>query len=127
MSEIKSHPDIVKYRQLRDSLSQEVRHAFGSIKNAKAQGSKIYQLYKEAGDALQCSKVKLRKTTLKESRDQFFDTIDTQEVNEQLDLSLLDLNATEWMPSKVEHCLMKQKHVAGLLCQKPTHQASLED
>ena len=124
---IKTHPDIVKFRQLRDSLSQEARHSFGSIKNAKAQGSKIYQLYKEAGDALQCSKVKLRNTVLKESRKEFFDTIDTQEINQQLDLLLLDLNATEWTPPKVEHCLMERKRVAGLLCQQPTHQASLED
>jgi len=126
-SEIKTHPDIVKYRQLQDSLSQEARHAFGSIKNAKAQGSKIYQLYKEAGDALQCSKVKLRKTAVKESRNQFFDTIDTHEINKQLDLSLLDLNVTEWTPPKVEHCLTERKRVAGLLCQEPTHKASLGD
>ncbi len=127
MSEIKTHPDIVKYRQLRDSLSQEARHAFGSIKNAKAQGSKIYQLYKKAEDALQCFKVTLRKTAVKKSRDQFFDTIDTQEINEQLDMSLLDLNMTEWTPPKVEHCLTERKRVAELLCQEPTHEASLED
>jgi hypothetical protein len=45
----------------------------------------------------------------------------------QLDLSLLDLNATEWTPPKVEHCLTERNRVAGLLCQQPTHQASLED
>lgn len=84
-------------------------------------------MYKEAGDALQCAKVKLRTAKLKECRNEFFDTIDTQEINEQLDLSLLDLNATEWTPPKVEHCLTEQKRVAGLLCKQPTHQASLED
>jgi hypothetical protein len=84
-------------------------------------------LYKEAGVALQCAKVKLRTATLKASRNEFFDSIDTQEINEQLDLSLLDLNATEWAPPKVEHCLTEQKRVAGLLCQQPTHRASLED
>ncbi len=126
-SGMKTHPEVVKFRQLRDSLSQEARYAFGSIKNAKAEGSKIHDLYKEARDALQCTKVKLRTATLKESRNEFFDTIDTQEINKQLDLSLLDLNSTEWTPPKVEHCLTERKRVAELLSQKSTHQASLED
>jgi hypothetical protein len=52
IGEVKTHPDTVKFQQLRDSLSQEARHAFGSIKNAKAQGSIVYQLYKAASDAL---------------------------------------------------------------------------
>ncbi len=95
MSEIKTHSDIVKYQQLQDSLSQETHHAFNSIKNTKTQRSKIYQLYKKAENALQCFKVKLRKTAVKKFCDQFFDTIDTHEINEQLDLSLLDLNTTK--------------------------------
>src|SRR6202034_1281603 len=82
------------------------------------------QRLKEARDALQCAKVKLRTATLKESCNEFFDSIDTQEINEQLDLSLLDLNATEWTPPKVEHCLTERKRVAGLLCQQLTHRAS---
>lgn len=95
MSEIKTHSNIVKYQQLQDSLSQEACHAFSSIKNAKAQKSKIYQLYKKAENALQCSKMKLRKTAIKKSCDQFFNIIDTYEINKQLNLSLLDLNVTE--------------------------------
>jgi hypothetical protein len=120
LEEIKTHPDIVTCRQIRDNLSQEARYAFGSIKNAAAQGSKVYQLYKKASNDLQCTKVKVRNAAFKQSRDYFFETIETDDVNEQLDLSLLDLNETEWTPPKVEHCLKERRHVASLLSQQST-------
>lgn len=115
LKEIKTHLVIVQCWQLQDNLSKEARLAFESLKNAEAQGSKIYQLYKKASNNLQCQKVKLRNTTTKKSRNQFFDTINTQEINEQLDLSLLDLDAAEWTTPKVEHCLEEQQRVARLL------------
>jgi hypothetical protein len=108
-------------------LSQEARYAFGSIKNAAAQGSKIYQLYKKASNDLQCTKIRVRNAAFKQFRDQFFDTVETDDVNEQLDLSLLDLKETEWTPPKVDHCLDERRHVVNLLSQQSTQQASLEE
>ena len=64
---------------------------------------------------------------LKASCNEFFDFINTQEINEQLDLLLLDLNITEQTPLKVKHCLTEQKRVVKLLCQQLTYQASLKD
>jgi len=47
-------------------------------------------MYQKAGDVLKCAKTRLHNSALKESRVQFFATIDIKEVNQQLDLSLLD-------------------------------------
>jgi hypothetical protein len=48
------------------------------------------EIYRKARDALRSAKVKLRKLALKESREQFLNTIDTKEINDQLDDSLYD-------------------------------------
>ena len=48
------------------------------------------EIYKKARDALRSAKVKMRKSALKESREQFLNTIDTKEINDQLDDSLYD-------------------------------------
>jgi hypothetical protein len=54
---------------------------------------------------LQCSKVKFAEYYTKGILRLFFETINTQETNEHLVLSLLDLNETEWTAPKVEHLL----------------------
>jgi hypothetical protein len=72
---LKTRPHIVKFRQLRDSLSQALRDQYGTI--TKATGTEMYEIYKKARDALQCAKVKLQRSALKESREHFLNTIDT--------------------------------------------------
>ena len=104
---LRTHPNIVKYRQLRDSLSAEARRVFGSVKEAV--GTEIHGMYTEASRALQAFKVKLRRGAMKQSRDEFFDTIDTDEIDKQLDLSLLDLEEKDWKPQRVEHQLPERK------------------
>jgi hypothetical protein len=54
------------------------------LKNAEAAGAKIYLMYKNAGDCVQSTKKKLRKSALRSSGQQFFDAIETREINEQL-------------------------------------------
>ncbi|KAH6666137.1 hypothetical protein B0J14DRAFT_643409 [Halenospora varia] len=96
---LRTHPTVVKCRQLRDSLSVEAR------------------------------RVKLRRGEVKKSRDEFFDTIDTDEIDKQLDLSLLDLEEKHWKPKAVEHILPERKRVAELICERPadsTKEAALE-
>jgi hypothetical protein len=46
----------------------------------------------KAESRLYQQKTRLRKSALKESRKQFFETIETKDINEQLDLSLLNLD-----------------------------------
>jgi hypothetical protein len=126
------HPDIVKFRQIRDSLSQEAQREFGTVKAARAHGSKIWKMYDRANADLHCAKVKLRKSAKLETRDHFFETIDTEELNAQgqdlsLDLSLLDLDEKDWKPEKVEHRLEERRRVAELLCEQPPgEEGSLE-
>jgi len=67
---LKTDPEIVNCRQLRDSLSAEANRVFESV--AKSRGSEIHALHQIASATLRSSKVKLRKSTLKDSRDQYF-------------------------------------------------------
>ena len=65
-----------------------IREGYRTIKNAA--GTNLCKMYQKAGDVLKCAKTRLHNSALKESRVQFFATIDIKEVNQQLDLSLLD-------------------------------------
>ena len=113
---LKVDSEIVHLRELRDQLSREVREESGTIKKAEAEGTKLYQLYKKANDDFRCAKAKSLKNATTYTRQQFFDTIDTIEINKQLDLSLLDLNNDDWEPKRVEHDLEERRLVAGLIC-----------
>jgi hypothetical protein len=46
LNELKINPDIVKYRQLRDNLSRDIRAEFSTIK--KSEGTKIHEMYQKA-------------------------------------------------------------------------------
>lgn len=124
---LKTHPRIVKLRQLRDSLSQALRDEYGTI--AKATGTEMYEMYKKARNALQCAKVKLRKSALKESREHFFNTIDTKEINDQLNDSLYNADRESWKPETVVHNSEERRYIAEFLCDQSsglTEEASLD-
>ena len=127
LNELKTVPGIVKYRQLRDNLSRDVRAEFGTVK--KSEGTKIYEMYQNAEANLLRQKVKLRRSAFKESRGKFFETIETRDINERLDLSLLELDPEGLEPEIVERELMERKHISGLMCNEPSHlneEASLQ-
>ena len=113
---LKADPEIIHLRELRDRLSHEVREESGTIRKAEAEGTKLYQMYKKANNAFNCAKAKSLNAAKKSTRQQFFDTIDTIEINKQLEPSFLDLNEDDWQPEKVEHHLKERRLVAGLLC-----------
>lgn len=125
---IKANPEVVHYQELRDTLSQEARHVHGTLTKAKAAGSKIFQ---KAEASLRCIKAKLRKSAKASSRQQFFDIVETKDINEQLNqsrlnLSLLDLEKEDWKPEMAEHQLDERKRVAELMCKEnpdPTKEA----
>lgn len=119
---LRKHPEIIVLRQLRDTLSEEARKEFGTIQTAKANKSKIFQMYERASADLHCAKTKVRKSALMESREHFFDTIDTKDLNAQVDLSMLDIRKEDWKPQRVEHSLHERRDVVRLLCESPSQQ-----
>lgn len=108
---------IVQLRELRDRLSNEALKESGTLRKAEAEGSKIYQMYKESDRALRSAKMTALNSAKKAARQQFFGTISTIEINKQLDHSMLDLNEGDWEPKKVEHHLEERRVVADLICQ----------
>ncbi|KAK5562715.1 hypothetical protein LTR43_011671, partial [Exophiala xenobiotica] len=114
---LKADPAIIQLRELRDRLTNEARKESGNLKQAEAEGTKIYRMYKEADRALRSTKWTALKSAKKAARQQFFDTISTIEINKQLDLSMLDLEEGDWVPEKVEHHLEERRVVVDLICQ----------
>lgn len=114
VNSLKTNPRIMEYRAFRDSLSKTLRDTYGTIQKAK--GTKLHELYREADLRLKNEKNKLCSSAKREFRKQFFDTVDTKEVNEQLNLSLLDLDQKDWKPEMVEHEIVERKQIADLFC-----------
>lgn len=77
-------------------------------------------MYRKAELQLKNTKIELQASAKKKSRQQFFDTIDTQEVNEQLDPLLLGLERKDWKPKMVEHEIAERKHIADMRCKRST-------
>jgi hypothetical protein len=103
---LKADSEIVHLRELRDQLSHEARQKSGTLRKAEADGTKLYQIYKDANKRLYCVKVKAPHLGKKVARQKFFNTINTIntiEINKQLKTCLLDLDDSDWEPLKVEH------------------------
>jgi hypothetical protein len=124
-AELRLDPEVGKLKELRDHLSREVQSQSGTIKKAEQAGTKLYQMYKKASDALRCAKQKLVNSAKKCSRTQYFNTIDTIEINKQLeDHTQLGLDADEWTAPVVEHQLKERQEVASLI---PVDMTQLDD
>jgi len=54
---LKADPAIVQLRELRDRLTSETRLESGTLKNAEAEGTKLYQMYQKADRALRSAKM----------------------------------------------------------------------
>jgi Protein of unknown function (DUF3435) len=78
---LKADPVIVQLRELRDRLSDKTHKESGTLRKAEAEGTKIYQMYKKADRALRSTKTTALNSAKKASRQQFFDTISTIEIN----------------------------------------------
>lgn len=98
---------------MRDSLAKEAKEMYGSMKNAA--GTKIGELKAKTEAALRCAKAKLKKDTFEGARGEFFSTIDTLEINRQLDPSLLDIDKQAYAPEKIVHRLDERRQVAELM------------
>ena len=119
-----NHPEIIRLQQMRDTLAVEARELYGSMKNAT--DTKIGELKAKADAALRVAKKKLKEATFTGARNEFFATIDTVEINKQLDPSLLDMKQDTYEPEQVVHCLKERRRVAELM-QAPCQELPQED
>ncbi|KAL2847243.1 hypothetical protein BJY01DRAFT_212753 [Aspergillus pseudoustus] len=111
---ISKHPDIIRLEEIRDQLSIDVRELYGTMK--RAEGTELGNLKRKADDDLRCAKAKLKKMTFNAARDHFFDTIDTKEINKQLDPSYVADGADVYRAAQaVVHTLEERRHVAELM------------
>ncbi|KAJ6057049.1 hypothetical protein N7460_000323 [Penicillium canescens] len=105
---LSTHPEIITLQEMRDTLTREAKEMYGSLKNAA--GSKIGELKVKTEAALR----------------EFFATIDTLEINSQLDPSLLDIDKQAYEPEKIVHRLKERRRVAELM-EISMHDLSEED
>ncbi|KAJ5111419.1 hypothetical protein N7532_001954 [Penicillium argentinense] len=104
---------IKRLQQMRDSLAMEAKELYGSIKNAE--GTKIGELKMKADATLRAAKKKLKESNFTGAREKFFATIDTLEINRQLDPSLLDIKQDAYEPERIVHRLKERRRVAELM------------
>lgn len=108
-----NHPEIVSLEQMRHTLALEAKELYGSMKNAR--GTKIGELKSKADAALRAAKKVLKTTTFNGARSEFFATIDTLEINKQLDPSFLDIKQDIYEPEQIVHRLKERRQVAELM------------
>jgi hypothetical protein len=114
VNKLKTHADIVKLRQLQDSYSQAICEQYGQI--GKSVGTELHAMYQKAKHALKYTRVKLRNSASKEYREQYFNTIDTKEINQQLGLSVPDPEPAVYTLRVVVHDTEKRRLIAAMLC-----------
>lgn len=126
LESIKTDPTLVKLIELRDTLSQEVRRQSGSIREAEVQSTKLYQMYRTVENKVRSTRAYLQKLAKATTRQQFFNTVNTAEINLQLNdetSSFLDLGSNTWnlQPS---YSLKERRMLAELIC---TDTCNLDD
>jgi hypothetical protein len=104
---LSTHPEIVGLQEMRNAIAREAKEMYGSMKNAV--GTKIGELKAKTEAALRCAKAKLKKDTFNGARGEFFATIDTLEINRQLDPSLLDIDKQAYEPEKIVYRLNERR------------------
>lgn len=115
---VKTDPTLVKLIELRDTLSSEVRRESGSIKDAESTGTRLYQMYRNVENKVRSTRAYLRKLAKTATREEFFNTISTSEINAQLRdeaHSFLDLAADDWKP-QCDYSLTERRLLAELIC-----------
>ncbi|OOQ83285.1 hypothetical protein PEBR_35308 [Penicillium brasilianum] len=90
-----------------DDLLEKAKELYGSMKNTR--GTKIGELKAKADAALRAAKKLLKTTTFNGARNEFFATIDTLEINKQLDPSFLDIKQDIYEPERIVHRLKERR------------------
>lgn len=117
---IKIDPTIVKLRQSRDTLSLQMKSSYGSIN--KAEGTEMYKDYTHASAALRREITYRKNSAFGGSRNEYFRTIDTKELEEQLIDPLLIEPERKYSDSEVvKHRFEERSRIAEMLCDLPSH------
>lgn len=109
----RDHPEIVQLKLMRDALATEAKELYGSL--SKAAGTKLGELKGKTDALLRTKKAKLKNGTFIAAREVYFATIDTLEINKQLDPSPLDLDQGTYEPKAIVHRLKERRQVAELI------------
>jgi hypothetical protein len=92
---------------------------------AKSKGTELHDVHLAASSCFHATKRRLYRSAEERNRKNFFETIDTKEVNNQLDP---EYRRREWKQEPVQHILLERQQVAELLRDQPsveTEQAAL--
>ncbi|KID95572.1 hypothetical protein MAJ_08431, partial [Metarhizium majus ARSEF 297] len=112
---------LVKPINLRHTLSDEVRREAGTIRDAQQKRTKLFELYYEANAHVRSVRSHLRKRAATRTRENFFNTINTLEINSQLKgETFLDLGQGGWQP-QASYNLKERKMAAELICADIEH------
>ncbi|KAH6869240.1 hypothetical protein B0T10DRAFT_553786 [Thelonectria olida] len=124
LDKLKTDPGLSKLINLRDMLSEEVRRESGTIRDAQQKETKLYEMYHEADNQVRSARSYIRKLATTRTRENFFNTINTLEINAQLKgEKFLDLGQGSWRPQP-SYSLKERKMVAELIC---ADRANLDD
>lgn len=118
LQKLKRDPKLVQLVELRDFLRNEIRRESGTTTKAQQAGTKLYEMYRSVESQVRSTRSYLRKLATTRTRDSFFDTINTDEINFQLRgkaNSFLDLDEKSWQP-QTSHSLKERQLVAELIC-----------
>jgi hypothetical protein len=107
------HPEIVQLKEMRDALATEAKELYGSV--SKAAGTKLGELKNKTDALLRTTKAKLKNGAFTAARDVYFATIDTLEINKQLDPSPLDMDQGTSEPTAIVHRLKERRQIAELI------------
>jgi hypothetical protein len=124
LAELKIHPLLVELRERRDFLSAEAKRSHGTIKRAQAARSEIYLMYNYAQLDFESTKKRLMRERMTESRADFFDRIETEDAQRQLDG--LSLRKEPKGPEQATELSEDRKLVAHFLCERPSNQTTQE-
>ncbi|CEJ91512.1 Putative FluG domain-containing protein [[Torrubiella] hemipterigena] len=118
LGKIKTNTTLIKMIELRDTLSLEVRRESGSIKNGEACGTKLSQMYRAIENKVRSTRSYLRKLAKSSTREDFFNKVNTAEINAQLqdeEQTFLDLKSDSWKPQS-DYNLEERRLLARLIC-----------
>ncbi|KAM7192210.1 Protein of unknown function (DUF3435) domain containing protein [Rhypophila sp. PSN 637] len=118
LEQARSEYGILQLIELRDMLYREVCLESGNVRQAKKDGTEFYGMYANVAAKVKSMNVLIHKVAKKNTRQKFFDEINTIEINKQIrneQSAYLDaLNDT--LDQQPNHRLGERKMLAELIC-----------
>ncbi|KAK4220389.1 hypothetical protein QBC37DRAFT_445692 [Rhypophila decipiens] len=118
LAQARADSGILQLIELRDMLCREVCLESGNVRQAKKDGTELYGMYANVAAKVTSMNVLIRKVAKKNTRQKFFEEINTIEINQQIRnerSAYLDaLNDT--LGHQPSHRLEERKMIAELIC-----------